>query len=180
LIVRISRGLTVPGLPEFCRSTVRHGADVIQIREPGLGTQALLILARAAVAAARDSGVRIVVSDRVDVAVIAGAAGVHLRADGPAVSAVRAIVPSGFLIGRSAHDDEEIDRAAGADYLIFGTVFSTASKPGIEGQGLDALKRAVQRFRGPVLAIGGIGPHNAGEVIAAGAAGYAAISAFDL
>ena len=109
---------------------------------------------------------------------IAGADGVHLRADGPPVAAVRKIVPGGFLIGRSAHTDDEIDRAAGADYLVFGTVFATPSKPGVEGQGLDALRRAVARFNGPVLAIGGVTPANAPDVLATGAAGYAAIGAF--
>lgn len=130
------------------------------------------------VASARPASIRVVVNDRIDVALVAGADGVHLRADGPPVSAVRKIVPAGFLIGRSAHNDEEIDRAEGADYLVFGTVFATPSKPGVSGQGLLALQRAARRFRGPVLAIGGVTPANAAEVIAAGAAGYAAIGAF--
>jgi thiamine-phosphate pyrophosphorylase len=153
---------------------------LVQVREPELGTLELLNLLNLVVPAARAAGLRVVVNERTDVALITGADGVHLRADGPPVAAVRKIVPQGFLIGRSAHSEAEIDRAAGADYLIFGTVFATRSKPGAAGQGLDALRQAVARFSGPVLAIGGISPANAPDVLAAGAAGYAAISAFDL
>jgi thiamine-phosphate diphosphorylase len=180
VIVRISRGLREDAVPDFLRSSVRGRADVVQIREPELGALELLQLVNRVVAVARTASIRVVVNDRTDVALMAGADGVHLRADGPPVAAVRTIVPSGFLIGRSAHSDEEIDRAAGADYLIFGTVFPTGSKPGVEGQGLDALRRAVERFRGPVLAIGGVTSANADAVLATGAAGYAGISAFDL
>jgi thiamine-phosphate diphosphorylase len=139
-----------------------------------------LELVNLVVAETRAAKIRVVVNDRTDVALAAGADGVHLRSDGPPVAAVRAITPRGFLVGRSAHDDEEIDRAAGADYLIFGTVFATPSKPGVKGQGLDALRRAVERFHGPVLAIGGVNPSNLAEVMSTGAAGYAGISAFDL
>jgi len=178
LVVRISRGLRANKVPEFLSSSVSAGVDLIQIREPELGTRELLELVNLAVAEAHAAKIRVVVNDRTDVAMIAGADGVHLRADGPPVAAVRKIVPGGFLIGRSAHTDDEIDRAAGADYLVFGTVFATPSKPGVEGQGLDALRRAVARFNGPVLAIGGVTPANAPDVLATGAAGYAAIGAF--
>jgi thiamine-phosphate diphosphorylase len=153
---------------------------VVQIREPELGTLELLQLLNLVIAEAHAAELRVVVNDRTDVALIAGADGVHLRADGPPVAAVRRIVPKGFLIGRSAHDDEEIDRAAGADYLIFGTVFATPSKPGAAGQGLEALRRAVARFDGPVLAIGGVNKSNLVEVMNTGAAGYAGIGAFAL
>ncbi len=153
---------------------------MVQIREPELGTRELLELLNLVVPEAHAASIRVVVNDRTDVALVAGADGVHLRADGPPVAAVREIAPAGFLIGRSAHSDAEIDRAAGADYLIFGTVFSTPSKPGVEGQGLGALRRAVGRFDGPVLAIGGVTAASAPDVLATGAAGYAAIRAFDL
>lgn len=180
LVIRVSSGLRAEHVAEFLSSTVPGLVDIVQIREPELGTQELLELLNRVVPAAHAAKIRVVVNDRVDVALISGADGVHLRADGPPVAAVRSIVPPGFLVGRSAHNDAEIDRAAGADYLIFGTVFATPSKPGVAGQGLEALRRAVDRFQGPVLAIGGVSPGNAAEVLAAGAAGYAAIGAFDL
>jgi thiamine-phosphate pyrophosphorylase len=180
LIQRISRGLSLSEVQRFISSSVHGFADVVQIREPQLGTLELLQLLNRVVAEAHAANLRVVVNDRVDVALVSGADGVHLRSDGPPIAAVRAIVPQGFLIGRSAHNEEEIDRAKGADYLIFGTVFPTASKPGVTGQGLEALRRAVARFDGPVLGIGGITPANAADVLATGAAGYAAIGAFDL
>jgi thiamine-phosphate pyrophosphorylase len=179
VIVRVSRGLRADKVQEFMSSSVQ-GFDLVQIREPELGTFELLQLLNLVIPAAHKMSLRAVVNDRIDIALIAGADGVHLPASGPPVADVRRIVPPGFLIGRSAHTDEEIDRAKGADYLIFGTVFSTPSKPGVAGQGLDALRRAVKRFNGPVLAIGGITPANAPSVLATGAAGYAAISAFAL
>ena len=180
MIIRISRGLRADTVPEFLSSSVPGFFDTVQIREPELGTRELLELVNVVVPAARGMKIRVIVNDRIDVALIAGADGVHLRAGGPPVDAVRAIVPSGFLIGRSAHADEEIDRAAGADYLLFGTVFSTLSKPGVEGQGLAALRRAVERFTGPVLAIGGVTPASVPDVLATGAAGYAAIGMFQI
>lgn len=179
-VIRVSRGLRPDGVHEFISTSVHAHVDAIQIREPALTARELFEIVTKAVRLTRGQPIRIIVNDRVDVALAAGADGAHLRADGPPIDAVRAIAPAGFLVGRSAHTDDEIDRAAGADYLIFGTVFATPSKPGIAGQGLDALRRAVERFHGPVLAIGGVGSENVGEVLATGAAGFAAISAFGL
>ena len=180
LVHRISRGLRRDGVEEFIRSSRHARADVVQIREPEVAARELLEIVHAAVVLTRGTALRVVVNERADVAIAAGAHGVHLRASGPPVGSVRAIAPAGWLIGRSAHSDDEIDGAAGADYMIFGTVFSTPSKPGVDGQGLDALRRAVERFHGPVLAVGGITPANAPSVLATGAAGYAAIGSFAL
>lgn len=180
MICRISGGLRLPGVADFISDSQRLRVDAIQIREPQLSARELFDMASRAVALTRDTTIRIIVNERIDVAVAAGADGVHLRASGPPVSAVRQIVPAGFLIGRSAHSDVEIDLAAGADYLVFGTVFSTPSKPGVEGQGLDALRRAVERFRGPVVAIGGITPARVPDIVSAGAAGYAGIGMFQI
>ena len=178
-IHRISRGLRLGGVHDFLRTSAAAGADAIQIREPDLSARELFEIVRSAVALTRGTPLKVLVNERIDVALLAGASGVHLRANGPPVDRVRAIVPAGFLIGRSAHSDEEIERARSADYLVFGTVFATPSKPGEAGQGLAALRRAVERFRGPVLAVGGITPANASSVLATGAAGYAAIGAIE-
>lgn len=178
--MRISRGLRPDGVHEFVHSSIHSGADAVQIREPQASPRELMEVVISAVRLSRGTSLTVIVNERIDVALAAGADGVHLRANGPPVFAVRAIVPPGFVIGRSAHSDEEIDDAAGADYLIFGTVFSTPSKPGMDGQGLEPLRRAVARFHGPVLAIGGVTTANAPTVIAAGAAGYAAIGIFQI
>lgn len=179
-VFRITDGLRPSGVEEFIRASVTLRVAAIQIREPRASARELFEIASRAVVLTRNTAVKIIVNERVDVAVAALADGVHLRASGPPVAAVRAIVPGRFLVGRSAHSVDEIDRAAGADYLIFGTVFSTPSKPGVEGQGLDALRGAVERFPGPVLAIGGVTAARVPEVLSTGAAGYAGIGMFQI
>ena len=92
---------------------------------------------------------------------------------------VRGLVPAGFLIGRSVHTVEEAqaaDAAGGLDYVIAGTVFATASKPGRTPAGPSVLAETVAAVRVPVLAVGGMAPDKLHEVAATGAAGFAAIS----
>ena len=157
----------------------RAGVDLVQIRERGLDDRALLDLTRAAVEATRDTPCRILVNDRFDVAVVAKAAGVHLRSDSFPATRIRAAAPEGFLIGRSVHEAAEAAEVApGCDYLIFGTVFSSASKPGTHPAGLAALRAACAAVHIPVLAIGGISTGNVSDVAAAGASGVAAIGLF--
>lgn len=164
------------------RTVAQAGVDLIQIREPRLDDRSLAALVRAAVDATAGTIARVVVNDRVDVALAAGAAGVHLRADSMAAPDVRPVVPPAFLIGRSVHSVEAAvaaDRAGGCDYLIFGTVFPTANKPaGHLVAGVDELARACRATHLPVLAIGGISVERAAPVAAAGAAGVAAITLF--
>ena len=122
---------------------------------------------------------RLLVNDRADVALAAGADGVHLRADGPSVPDVRALSPNRWMVGRSVHTLDEIREHATADYLVFGTVFPGGSKRDVvRAQGLDALKRAAAASAAPLLAIGGITPERSAAVVAAGAAGVAAIGVF--
>ena len=162
-------------------SAVRAGVDLIQIREPDLSDRRLLYLVRWAVAAARGSASLILVSDRLDMALAAGAAGVHLRSSSVAATVMRRHLPPGFLLGRSVHGASEAARAAaggGLDYLVMGTVYASASKPGGAPCGVDALAAAARAVRLPVLAIGGVTVDNVGEVMDAGAAGVAAIGLF--
>jgi thiamine-phosphate diphosphorylase len=115
------------------------------------------------------------------VALAAGAHGVHLRAASFAGSRARAVVPRGFLIGRSVHDLAEVQAAtadASLDYLLFGTVFASASKPGRTPVGVGALAAAVAATPLPVLAIGGITVDRLCDVRGAGASGWAAIGLF--
>ena len=115
-------------------------------------------------------------------ALAAGAHGVHLRADSMPAARVRAVAPPGFLIGplgaRARRGRRGRRRAGGLDYLMFGTVFATASKPGRAPAGPSALAAVVAAARVPVLAVGGVTPDNLREVAAAGAAGFAAIGMF--
>jgi thiamine-phosphate pyrophosphorylase len=159
---------------------VDAGVDLIQIRERDLDASALASLVVRIAEVTRGSRTRVVVNDRVDVALACGAGGVHLRGDSMAASRVRSIVPQGFLLGRSVHErDEAVAAAHDADYLIAGTVFPTASKPGrIDLLGVDGLEAIAAAVRIPVLAIGGITVERAAEVVAAGAAGIAAVGLF--
>ena len=161
------------------RHAVAAGVDLIHLRERDLEAGALASLVTQLLAITAGSSTRLVVSDRVDIALACGADGVHLRGDSIPAAAARRLAPDGFLVGRSVHSRSEALAAADADYLIAGTVFASPSKPGLVTllgtNGLRAITRAVER---PVLAIGGITAGNVREVADAGAAGFAAIGLF--
>jgi thiamine-phosphate pyrophosphorylase len=158
---------------------VAGGVDLVQIREHDLAGGELVRLVRDAVAVATGSATRITVNDRVDVAIAAEAAGVHLRESSIPAADVRRIAPHMF-IGRSVHTPAGVTSAGPVDYLIAGTVFRSASKSGrvdpIGIPGLTAIVRAAGTI--PVLAIGGIAAGTAKRAVAAGASGVAAIDAF--
>ncbi len=174
-------GREVDGLIERLSLAAQAGADLVQIREPDLPSRVLYDVVRRTIEAAGSTASRILVSDRVDVALAAGAHGVHLKAESMETAAVRALVPEGFLVGRSVHAAPEAVTAAegGADYLIFGTVLPTRSKPSKQPTaGLAALQAAVAAVRVPVLGIGGMTVDAAPDVARTGAAGIAAIGLF--
>jgi thiamine-phosphate pyrophosphorylase len=158
---------------------VTSNVDLIHVRERDLETAELATLVSDLVRVSRGSGTRVVVNDRVDVALACGADGVHLRHDSVRAEAVRAISPGGFLVGRSVHGLAEAEGAGPVDYLIAGTVFPTVSKPAATPMlGLDGLAEVVQAVAVPVLAIGGITRERLDEVAATGAAGAAGIGLF--
>jgi thiamine-phosphate pyrophosphorylase len=155
------------------------GIDLVQVRERDLEAAALAALVTRAVTLTRRTSTRIIVNDRIDVALACGADGVHLPADSVPASAARRLAPPGFLVGRSVHSVEEAASAGGVDYLIAGTVFRSPSKPHSERLlGVDGLRAIVAESRVPVLAIGGVTADRLREIAAAGAAGIAAISLF--
>jgi thiamine-phosphate pyrophosphorylase len=180
---------SVAQLVELVARAVATGIDWVQIREKDLSGAALFQLTREALACPGGCA-RILVNDRLDVALAAGAGGVHLGEKSlPAESVVRwlrqpdnaARVPPNFLVGVSCHSLEAALAAgrAGADYIIFGPVFETPSKA-LYGppQGLARLSEVCRQASVPVLAIGGITLENAGSCLSAGAAGIAAIRLF--
>ena len=119
-----------------------------------------------------------IVNDRADVAIAAGAAGVHLGADDVPARAVRVIAPVGFIIGASVGSDGEVAFADGADYVGIGPVFSTMSKRDAgEAIGVNEFSRLAVATGLPAVAIGGISAGNARLAIEAGADGVAAIAA---
>jgi thiamine-phosphate diphosphorylase len=168
-------------LVERVGMAARAGVHLVQIRQPDYDGDALARLVESAVNAVRGTPARVLVNDRLDVALVAGAHGLHLRSDSVPAARVRAFAPAGFLIGRSVHSAEEARRVTdegGHDYLIFGTVFATPSKPGQRGTGLAPLAAACADLPLPVLAIGGMTEDSVGAVAKSGAAGFAAINLF--
>jgi len=172
---------TAAGLLDHIRRVIDSGVDLVQIRERELTDRELADVVRASVDLTIGRDVRILVNDRTDVAIAGGAAGVHLKEDSIAASRIRSLAPAGFLIGRSVHgaaEAEAVAAAGGCDYLLFGTIYPSASKPGLSGAGVDALEDVCRRVPLPVLAIGGVDESRTAAVAASGAAGIAAIGAF--
>jgi thiamine-phosphate pyrophosphorylase len=168
------------GVLAHIRRAVAARIDLIQIRERDLEASDLAALVASAMEIARGTPTRILVNDRLDVALACGADGVQLRADSFDVAEARRVTPSGFLIGRSVHSVEEAQAATDADYLVAGTLFPTASKlDSTTLLGCDGLRAIVQSVRVPVLAIGGVTVDRADRIAAAGAAGVAGIALFD-
>lgn len=154
---------------------IAEGVEYIQIREKDLSVRDLLSLTRAVVEQARGTKTRILVNDRSDVALAAGAFGVHLRANAVAPSRLKELLP---FVAVSCHTPDEVERAAGegADLVVFGPIFATPHKGAAIG--LEPLREAARRVRIPVFALGGVTRQNAAECLAAGAAGLAGIRLF--
>ena len=163
------------GLIERASAAARGGATCIQLRLKDVSARDLVGLARALVPVV---GVPVIINDRADVAIAAGAAGVHLGADDIPVSAVRRVAPEGFIIGASVGSDDEIELAAGADYVGIGPVFPTESKKDAGAAiGVAEFTRLAVATGLPAVAIGGITAANASQAMAAGATGVATVAA---
>jgi thiamine-phosphate pyrophosphorylase len=177
-------------LLEIMARAARAGVDAIQVREKDLSGRAQLDLVGRAATNTSNTGlpanVRFLINDRLDVALAAGAAGVHLGGQSVPVEEVARFrakggAPANFLIGRSCHSLDESVAAErdGADYLFFGPVFATPSKAAYgPAQGLEKLATVCRTVGVPVLAIGGVTLESAAACLEAGAAGVAAIRLF--
>ncbi len=168
-------------LAKCIRRALDWGVDFIQIREKDLHTRALFELTRRVVAMADGTECRVLVNSRADVALAAGAHGVHLPSSGLRISDVRSWAPKDFCIGVSVHTMREIRMACAqrADYVLLGHVFPTKSKEGYgPSLGVDYLRKACLNSSVPVFGLGGIRPEYIAYVLRAGAAGIAGISLF--
>jgi thiamine-phosphate pyrophosphorylase len=182
LIVITDAALARPRtVAEVVAAALEGGAPVIQLRDKTATAAALLEDARTLLPLVRRYGARLIVNDRLDVALAAGADGVHLGPDDLPVAAARTHAPAGFLIGFSTDDPAAAAQAAadGADYIGCGAVFGTTSKADAAAEriGVARLDRVARAVNVPVVAIGGIGPDNVAEIAATAAAGVAVIGA---
>ena len=146
------------------------------VRGPGCTGAEVYRIARALAPTAEAFGVRLLVNDRVDVALALGLSGVHLGRRSVPPQVARELLGAQALLGVSTHSDAELAEAAqgGADYVFAGAIYPTESHPGGPARGLDALE-AVAPDGPPVLAIGGIDVPRVADVMAAGAHGMAVI-----
>lgn len=167
-------------LEDVVEAALEGGVNVIQLREKDLPARDLLALATR-LRQIVGSQALLLVNDRVDVALAAGAHGVQLGRDALPTDTARSLFPDG-LIGRSVHDVAHAAEgvAAGADLLLVGTMFASRSHPGTTPTGPSLLRKITAITSLPLVGIGGITPANARQVIAAGASGAAAISAIAL
>jgi thiamine-phosphate pyrophosphorylase len=175
--------ITDPGLlagrdpVTVCRAAVQGGATMVQVRGKDASVRDLVTLTRALTA---ELAVPVLVNDRVDVALVAGAAGAHLGQDDVPLEAVRPHVPAGFILGISVGSPSEAERARAsyAEYWSIGPCYATTNKPDagppLGPEGFAALARLASV---PVIGIGGITAANAAAIAQAGAVGVAVIHA---
>lgn len=165
---------------ELTALAIQGGADTVQFRQKQGTTRELVAIAEGMQKVCEAHKVPLIVNDRADIALAVRAAGAHFGQDDMRVSIGRRILPPEAIIGASARTEEKILEAIteGADYIGFGPIYGTTSKPDAElAKGLERLRRMCDLAACPVIAIGGIGVETAGDVIRAGAHGIAVISA---
>lgn len=160
---------------ERVAAAVRGGATSVQVRLKHATPREVVEIARAIVSKVT---VPVIVNDRADIALAAGAAGVHVgEADLP-VSAIRRFAPATFIIGASLGGNAELANAKEADYVGIGPLFATDSK-GDAGKaiGIDGFRKLAELSGRPAVAVGGLSADSAAQVMAAGAAGVAVVNA---
>lgn len=166
-------------LVDAARRAQRGGATMVQLRMKHASTGEVFQMARRLV---EELTIPVYVNDRADVALAAGASGVHLGVEDLPPAAVRSFAPEGFRIGISVGSEDEVRLMGGApaDYWSIGSVFRTSTKPDAgEPIGIEGFRRVARWAPAgtPLVAIGGIDPSNAAEVVRAGADGVAVIRA---
>lgn len=163
--------VNVADAPRFAREMLRGGVDVIQLRAKKQSPAEIAPLARELKAITRDGVVPFVVNDHTAVAREIGADGVHIGQDDGSVAAARAVVGEQCFVGKSSHSLAQADAAAaeGADYLGFGPLFATPTKPDYVPIGTAEIRRVHELVAQPIFCIGGIKLENLAGVVAAGA-----------
>jgi thiamine-phosphate pyrophosphorylase len=165
---------------ELARMAIDGGADTIQFRQKSGSTWDMIAIARKLKELCTKAGVPLVVNDRVDVAIASDADGVHLGQEDFPIALARKLLGEDMIIGGSAVtlEDARGCLTEGADYVGFGPVYPTSSKPDASSPtGIELMKKVIRTVPLPLIAIGGIHAQNVPEVMHAGAHGIAVISA---
>jgi thiamine-phosphate pyrophosphorylase len=162
-------------LARMLEAAIGAGVGMVQLREKSLTDGALLEVATGCARLCARLGVPFIVNDRVDIALAAGADGVHVGQDDLSVNAARELLGADRVIGLSTHSDAQIDAAGGADYLGVGPIHETPTKPGREAVGTELVRYAAAHAAVPFFAIGGLDPTNVGDAIRAGARGVSVL-----
>jgi thiamine-phosphate pyrophosphorylase len=169
--------LVTPALPaagaleDFLPRVLEAGVDMVQLRDKQMEAGLLMPYCEIVRRRSEEFGALFIVNDRVDVAIAAGADGVHLGQDDLPYIYARNQLGAGRLIGRSTHSPDQLIASieSGADYSAVGPIFATPTKPGRPAVGEKLIRYAAERSSRPIFAIGGINEENIGSVIAAGA-----------
>lgn len=178
--------LVTPGvahLDDLLGRVLDAGVDIVQLREKAMEAKPLLALAGVVRRRTEEFGALFIVNDRVDMALAAGADGVHLGQQDLTPAEARRQMGPDALVGLSTHDQEEVVAASATagtdrpDYIGVGPVYATPTKPGRPAVGLGLVSFAAGSATLPFFAIGGIGPANAAAVVAAGASRLAVVRA---
>lgn len=170
--------LMQPDFQSALEAALKGGARLIQLRERGLPSSKVLLLAQKARRLCSEYGARLLINSDFELAREVEADGVHLR-ESQSVIEAREFLGQKYLLGQSTHSVEAAKNAeeAGADYLVFGSVFATQTHPGAAPAGVEALRQITGSVKIPVYAIGGITPENCAECRSAKAHGIAVIRA---
>jgi thiamine-phosphate pyrophosphorylase len=165
---------------DLTEMAIRGGADAIQFRQKHGSTREMIETACHMKELCSRAGIKLIINDRVDIAIASNADGVHLGQDDFPVPLARRLLGDDRIIGGSAGNIEEAMKCVneGVDYIGFGPVYPTLSKDDAgPAKGIDLMKQLINRVSCPVIAIGGVNSGNVQEIIGAGAYGIAVISA---
>jgi thiamine-phosphate pyrophosphorylase len=162
---------------EVLRAALQSGVDVVQLREKSEEERDLVEAARVFRRLCDAYDALFIVNDDPDVAIACAADGVHIGQDDASADEVRRVIGDDGLIGLSTHSREQVEAAAGVDYISVGPVFATPTKPEYEPVGTELVSWASEHAGKPFFAIGGIDPGNVGDVLDAGASRIAVVRA---
>ncbi len=172
--------VTAANVENIAEQLCAGGVDVLQLRAKKLGEQEIERLARLILPITRSHGVPLVINDHLDIAAAIGSEGVHVGQDDDAVAKARAVVGPACFVGKSTHSLAQAvaAQAEGADYIGFGPLYATGTKPDYVPVGLDDVAEVHRRVSLPVFCIGGVNAERLDEIVAAGARRVVVVSAF--